>query len=258
MAMRVSTAGFLIGAALVAGGACSPEREVLIGQPGDDNSGCPADDRCPCEEDLDCPDQHVCLGDECEPCWVELEVCLEECGALRILSPDRDETGCFRCECPRCIDDRDCEFGALCDEGVCHGCERDELESDCPDECEGEQLLVEIERNGCPVCECAPESDCFDDEDCEEPGEVCYPGLTCADGCREPDCCWGNLCAVPGCLLPSLFTHNCDTIGCQDGACVAQIDDGCPRERKHCECVLRDEDGGDWSCFGTDCPTACE
>jgi hypothetical protein len=70
----------------------------------------------------------------------------------------------------------------------------------------------------------------------------CYPGLFCTDWCppKDPTCCFGNVCSLPGC---GPNTAGCSVTGCPQGQeCVEQ---GCVSG--FCDC-----DGFDWIC-GPDC-----
>jgi hypothetical protein len=139
----------------------------------------------------------------------------------------------------------------LCEEGgVCSECSGGT--PSCPDTCPDNFFALSIERNGCPVCECAPLSQCVQDSDCQ-PWEICYAGSQCEDGCTEPWCCFGNQCSQPNCA-PGIGIGNCAAFGCHAGdTCLSA-----------CEEVVCDCNGADWDCAGTsggetvvDCAWAC-
>jgi hypothetical protein len=114
-------------------------------------------------------------------------------------------------ETTSCMRHLDCPAQQTCQGGFCSPCADSVI--DCSLPCPAQQLRVAIIRNGCAICECAPQSDCTSDAQCA-PGEVCYQGAQCDDGCEGLDCCYGNHCGLPGCSGPP---PSCTLSGCEGG-----------------------------------------
>lgn len=120
----------------------------------------------------------------------------------------------------------ECTLGSVCNDGMCLVCEPQSAQ--CPDSCADGSTKMVLDRNGCTVCECLPESECQANADCMD-GEICYPGAQCEEGCSDPSCCHGNQCSAPGC---STFAAPCSVVGCEGGA---HCDPSCAAVA--CECV---------------------
>lgn len=197
---------------------CSTRRVALTSDAGTDAwalGSCAEALRHP-QDGLPCAFRDACI-EPLDPCCARVLLC--EAGTLRIGPPDCDPS------CQPCGSDRVCLPGTIC-EGVCQPCPMIEP-------CTGPAGWVQLERNGCPTCDFAPQpSACADPSACM--GLDCYLGAACARGCTAPEDCCVNVCAEPGC--PPLAPLGCQT------ACPPEL--GCMLcATAMCACT-----GGAWEC----------
>jgi hypothetical protein len=139
---------------------------------------------------------------------------------------------CDACPCPN---DLSCRYGMWCIEGFCQPCPWPTPHCD--------QTL--FPRNGCQWC--VPPQGCPTPPFACGPDQMCYAGQACSPLCMRPDdpnCCFGNLCAAPGC--GSTAGLDCSIFGCPDGSV--------------CDVVSRDQfcrcEAGRWVCSGAS-PNKC-
>lgn len=95
----------------------------------------------------------------------------------------------------RCVEDYECGVARLCVGGVCTPCPT--LEGCVEPEPRGKWTA--LSRNGCTVCEFAPQSECAGPSECDG---TCYRGARCAAGCTRMECC-ANVCQPEGCPEPA-------------------------------------------------------
>jgi hypothetical protein len=119
----------------------------------------------------------------------------------------------------KCKVSPDCEPGFVCSDGQCVACnDIPHLACACPPGWTQKPML----ERGCPVCGCFPPKGCSSDLECPA-GEICYAGAACDFECLalgappgalpgSLECCFGNLCGMPGCPPPRL---DCLVVGCQ-------------------------------------------
>lgn len=151
-------------------------------------------------------------------------------------------------DCSSCADDHGCvEGAAVCNGMACEPCAPPNPGGMCAQCPPG---WVNMTRNGCMTCECAPPSECDPINPdgtgvmCQDPndpnGGECYPGMRFADpGCAPDDPgCFANVCSISGCQGPAPL--GCFT-SCDDPAMppCAQC------ATTACEC---DPGTGTWAC----------
>ncbi|HKP60645.1 MAG TPA: hypothetical protein VJV78_28150 [Polyangiales bacterium] len=185
-----------------------------------------------------------CIKGACIPCAKLLETC-NSCpsGSVAVKSL---LGGCVGCECmPSCREHRECPQESACFEGTCTPCAL--VSPKCPAECPWRYQPETVVHNQCKLCECAPPNQCRSDAECGT-GFSCYAGQHCDDGCRDPSCCHGNVCAAKGCKPTDGLS--CTQFGCAAGVCRG--DPGCGSET--CKC---DSSTLSWSCAGN-CDASCQ
>jgi hypothetical protein len=194
----VTARAILLAVAAVAG--CTVSHEVLRGDDAPVTtcdqvwaSGAPGDPctlTAPCERDS--PDDPSCCFDYAYCRMGELVM----------------DTTCNP-DCSSCVDDHSCVAGAAtCDGMTCTPCPPigpGQLCPPCP------ANWINLTRNGCPTCECAPPNECAPGPDgtsgcnMDPNGDQCYQGERFADpGCAPDDAgCFANVCSMPGCTSPA-------------------------------------------------------
>ena len=198
-----------------------------------------------CADHTQCPKGQLCqkgLG-FCAPCTAASCVCPPGTSTNESIV-----NGCPLCECigAVCKQHADCGSGALCVKNTCQTC--DKAPGGCPTACPFGFKQQVFMRNGCTVCECAPTNECMRDTDCGS-NEHCYTGQQCSDGCKDPSCCFGNLCAVPGCQDTSKVS--CTRVGCASGHC---LDSGKCVTPPVCKCLAPSQS---WWCDETCSDAQC-
>jgi hypothetical protein len=160
---------------------------------------------------------------------------------------------------PSCETSLDCQPTFVCSDGVCVGCDT------IPHTCESQQCpvgwtAVPVLERGCAVCGCRPPKGCSSDTECPL-GEVCYAGVACDQECLtsgalslgalppgvlDAQCCYGNLCAMPGCPRPPGFRLDCMVVGC------SRLQDSCQSSCTNPVCTCDRRRG--WLCDPTCLP----
>lgn len=125
--------------------------------------------------------------------------------------------------CSTCSEESSCDPGTWCISGRCDACPKADSCKACPDG------LVQLERNGCPTCDCGPPPQT---DGCPPNGKP-SPGKYCVAGCVGLSCC-GSQCTPEGCgPSPAGCSMPCGAVSC-GGACFAT----------ECTC----SGGTTWSC----------
>jgi hypothetical protein len=136
--------------------------------------------------------------------------------------------------CVTCANDTGCANGTqICAGTVCIVCPPTEACSPCP------ANEVQLERNGCPTCDCAPPATCMMTTTSASlctGSDKCYKGADCTSGCTpaDPGCC-SDQCAAMGCTGPI-------PVGCL-APCTGSAASCTTCAADHCDCVA-----GAWQC----------
>jgi hypothetical protein len=184
-------------------------------------------DEVECGNDADCPDDSLCVGALCRyaPTCTGDGDCLDVVGECvdGQCQPGCEEDSdcstdgvaiCFEGDCTfACTDNRTCDPGEQCRNGVC-----------LPDECTGTgtEDCPDGERcNGAGAC--VPFTGCESDDDCSDT-QFCSPAGICENrrGCTSDlNCGEGEICDNGGCVPTTECEENAD---CEAGeSCVANL-----------------------------------
>lgn len=144
------------------------------------------------------------------------------------------------CDDCDCTFDSSCPPAFWCTDGHCRRCTPPPPPPSpvCP------PWQTAVPRNGCFWC--VPQSQCAGPNGPCPSDQVCYAGRACLPNCpNDPNCCFGNICAAPGCGRTSDL--DCSIVGCPDGMSCNVFDPGqvctCQGNRWLCSTASRNKCG---------------